>query len=127
MATISELLMRPQAWPAALWVVLATSLAIFIYRLVQRPPLPSNAPKLWKEGDWPLIGAVRFYIDKHDMFLEAQKSTSTGNFSFYVGKKQVVALSGSEGRKTFFESKELHLNKGFVCFCFFPGVQTGSG
>lgn len=81
---------------------------------------------LWKEGDWPLIGAVRFYIDKHDMFQQAQKTVTTGNFSFYIGKKLVVSLSGSEGRKAFFECKDLHLNKGYVDMLSSPGVEQRS-
>jgi hypothetical protein len=124
MSTVVELLLRPQTWPTTVWVLLATSLAIFTYRLLRQPPFPPNAPRFWKEGDWPLIGAIRFYIDKHDMIHQAQKTTTTGNFSFYVGKKQVVSLSGQEARKTFFESKDFHLNKGYVDMTYSPGARA---
>jgi hypothetical protein len=47
------------------------------------------------------------------MLLNAQKTTKTGHFSFYLGKKQIISLSSSvEARKTFFEAKDLHFNIG---------------
>lgn len=35
-----------------------------------------------------------------------------GSFSFFLGKHPVVALVGDEGRKVFFESKELDADAG---------------
>ncbi|GLB20947.1 hypothetical protein AtubIFM61612_010895 [Aspergillus tubingensis] len=39
-------------------------------------------------------------------------SSPTGNYSFYLGRDRVVGLSGPQGRKTFFESRELDLDAG---------------
>lgn len=112
MATITETLLNLEAWPASVWVVLLTGLATLATQLFRRPSLPKNAPGWWKGEDWPIAGALRFYSARRDYFRNAVKHSSTGNFSFYIGKKQIVGLSGPEGRKTFFDSRDLSFTEG---------------
>lgn len=113
MAAITELLLRPpSAWPASLWAVLLAGLATLVVQALRRPSMPKNAPKWWREGDWPIAGALRFYSARSDFFRSAMKHSPTGNFSFYVGKKQIVGLSGPEGRKVFFENRDLGFTEG---------------
>ncbi|KAK7741914.1 hypothetical protein SLS62_010891 [Diatrype stigma] len=114
MAAITELLLRPpSAWPASVWAVLLAGLATLAVQVFWRPSIPKNAPKWFREGDWPIAGALRFYSARSDFFRNAMKHSPTGNFSFYIGKKQVVGLSGPEGRKVFFENRELGFSEGF--------------
>lgn len=46
------------------------------------------------------------------MLREGTAKSPTGIFSFFVGKKHVVSVSGEVGRKTFYESKDLNLSAG---------------
>lgn len=114
MATVAETLFTPQSWPASLWVLLLTGLATLAVQVCWRPALPKKAPKWWKEGDWPVLGAIRFYSQRADFYREAISHSPSGNFSFYMGKKQLIGLSGPEARKVFFDSRDLSLQEGFA-------------
>ena len=81
--------------------------------LFYRPRIPENAPKAWGAYDWPVVGsALKFYSKRRDMVVEGQATSKNGNFSFFIGKKHVVSLSGLAGRKTFFESPALNFPAG---------------
>ncbi|GAW15805.1 hypothetical protein ANO14919_052270 [Xylariales sp. No.14919] len=113
-ATLSATL-QPQEWPATLWVALLTTAIAVLFQVFRRPAFPKNAPKWYKKGDWPIVGAVEFYYGRRaDFTREALRDSKTGNFSFYIGKKQLVGVSGPEGRKLFFESKDLNFPVAFA-------------
>lgn len=100
-----------------LLVVITTGLFMLLWRLLERPNLPANAPPLWQRDDWPLVGALRFFTARADMVLEAVDAHSrhgSGNFSFYLGKKHVVGIGPSaEARKMFFDNKDMSLFQGY--------------
>jgi hypothetical protein len=78
-----------------------------------RPPLPKNAPRAWTAHDWPVVGStLAFYGRRRDMVMEAIRGVGRRNFSFYLGKKIVVCLSGEEGRKSFYDNRELNFSAG---------------
>ncbi|KAI0389163.1 cytochrome P450 6A1 [Xylariaceae sp. FL0594] len=105
----------PREWPATVWVVLLTTTAVLFYRVFWRPAIPKNAPAWYKKGDWPIFGNVDFYYGKRaDFYRDAIKASKTGNFSFYVGKKLIIGTSGPQGRKLFFESKDLNFPQAFA-------------
>ncbi|GAP93132.1 putative cytochrome p450 6a1 [Rosellinia necatrix] len=107
--------LRPREWSATAWVLLLTTAASIFYRVFWRPALPKNAPKWYKKGDWPIVGALEFYYGRRaDFTREALQASKTGNFSFYIGKKQMIGISGAEGRKLFFESKDLNFPQAFA-------------
>ena len=83
--------------------------------LYVRPALvrPKGSPPLLKE-DWPIIGTFRFFSGRWDFFQQARASHGGAPFSFFVGQNHVVALTGEEGRKAFFETRELDLQEGYV-------------
>jgi len=88
---------------------------IVIYRYSRykwRTEFPEKAPKLCSENNI-ITGPWRFWSDRWEFFRCCISRSSTGNFSFYLGKNRVVGLSGDESRKWFFESKDLHLNQGY--------------
>ncbi|KAI1364941.1 cytochrome P450 6A1 [Xylaria arbuscula] len=106
---------QPQEWPATIWALVLTSALALLIRLFRRPSLPPNAPRWYKKDDWPILGAISFYYGRRaDFMKEALRDSKTGNFSFYVGKKQLIGVSGPEGRKIFFESKDLNFPQAFA-------------
>ncbi|KAI1126849.1 cytochrome P450 6A1 [Nemania abortiva] len=114
-AILSTALLQPQEWTATVWVLLLTTAATLLSRVFWRPALPKNAPKWYRKGDWPIVGALAFYYGRRaDFVREALQASKTGNFSFYIGKKQLIGVSGAEGRKLFFESKDLNFPQAFA-------------
>lgn len=93
--------------------VLSVCLGLFAAYLYLRPSIaiPRGSPPLLKE-DWPLIGTFRFFTARWDFFREGIANSDTGNFSFHVGNKHAIGVSGDEGRKFFFESKDLDFASG---------------
>ncbi|KAI0878743.1 cytochrome P450 6A1 [Hypoxylon argillaceum] len=115
MGAILSTALRPLEWSATVWVLLLTTVATLLSRVFWRPAFPKNAPKWYKKGDWPILGALEFYYGRRaDFTREALQASKTGNFSFYIGKKQLVGISGAEGRKLFFESKDLNFPQAFA-------------
>ncbi|KAK2009263.1 cytochrome P450 6A1 [Colletotrichum eremochloae] len=110
-AEVASAVLRPYDWPMSVWVLLLTGLAYAIGSLVHRPSFPSNAPRLFKT--YPIFGTPRFFSDRGNFLSEGRQLAKSGNWSFYFGKKRLVGLGGVEGRKLFFESRELDFSKGY--------------
>lgn len=108
MKAIMESLPTP-SWPAALALV---PLLYAAYYLLDRPPFPPNAPLLVES--LPVIGALRFFSDRNLFLREVAARSPSRQASFYFGKFRIVALSGEDGRKAFFESRELDFNAGYA-------------
>lgn len=99
-----------QNWPASISILLLSVLALFI-KIQWQPSFPKTAPKQIKEG-YPLLGALRLFTRRADFYKDGLSHTNSGNFSFYFGKHRLVGMSGAEGRKTFFDSKDLNMSEG---------------
>ncbi|KAK5657428.1 hypothetical protein OQA88_3000 [Cercophora sp. LCS_1] len=119
---------RLNEFPATLWVLSGTLLFFLVSQLFAgRKPLPKGAPPRIKPGagDWPILGSLRFYFDRQKFVLSHIAESVTGNFSFYFGKHHIVGLGGPEGKKTFFESKQLDMSEGYqVLFTGTPTLET---
>ncbi|TKW55364.1 Obtusifoliol 14-alpha demethylase [Colletotrichum tanaceti] len=102
-------------------VVLASVLAY--YYLFRRPPFPKDAPRRTSE-DWPIIGSPRFFTQHGDFNLRGLAISASNNFSFYLGKHQVVSI-GANGRKTYFENSSLNAGEGYATL--FTGTPRGQG
>ncbi|KAK0727678.1 cytochrome P450 [Lasiosphaeria miniovina] len=69
---------------------------------------------------WPLVAIMLLLFvlvplaRRRGMFMEGRGYSATGNFSFFVGRKHIVSLGGLDGRKTFFESKNLSVSQGAI-------------
>jgi len=100
-----------QNWPASVYVLLFTVLATVIVGAFRRPALPKSAPKLLREG-YPILGMLRFFSDREGFCHDGARASRSGNFSFYFGKHHIIGVSGLDGRKTFFESKDLNMSEG---------------
>ncbi|KAK6435359.1 hypothetical protein LTR95_008460 [Oleoguttula sp. CCFEE 5521] len=71
------------------------SIALFataFYYTFARASLPANLPQYTTET-WPIIGCMQFFTERWS------------NFTFHAGHKVVVALSGEESRKIFFDNR----------------------
>ena len=102
---------NPQNWPTTAVVLAATTLLYYGFTsLFGRPSWPSRAPKLF--DSYPIVGATRFFSRRGDFLVDSIRANPSGQSAFYVGQKQVVSLSGPDGRKLFFDSKDLSLSAG---------------
>lgn len=91
-------------------VLLILTLLSYLFR---KPAFPSTAPALDTES-YPILGAYQFYTRRWDYFQRAMARSHGGNFSFYAGQWPIVALTGDESRKVFFEHKGLNFSEGYV-------------
>ncbi|KAI9696850.1 MAG: hypothetical protein M1820_008004 [Bogoriella megaspora] len=112
-------------WRTSACVLAVAALLYLLTRITWRPPFPKTAPPLMEES-LPVVGALRFFTSRGNFCRDGASMTKTGNYSFYCGSHRVVGLSGLEGRKTFYDSKELSLHAGYsVLLSAAPDIQTG--
>jgi len=97
------------------WLVIVTFLSIAVGVLSiffhTAYSLPEKAPTFIQ--GWPIVGCLRFFTARWDFHKSAAASSPTGNFSYYVGTKPVVGLSGDQSRKFFFENRRLNFGAGY--------------
>lgn len=111
---ITELLPHPELLNPTYAIVALISLVVglgtFYYQ--NHTVIPDKTPKFVK--GWPIVGCMKFWTARLDFHSENFQRSDTGRFSFFVGRKPVVALSGAKDRKFFFESAKLDFSKGSV-------------
>lgn len=112
-STIQNLILQGQnlEWATSACVLTVTILLLLLAHSTRQVPLPESAPPLVKEN-LPIVGALRFFTSRGTFFKDGASLSKTGNFSFYCGKHRVVGLSGPEGTKTFYNSKDLSSHQG---------------
>lgn len=110
---VKDLLVQAQdvKWINSAWVLTITLFIALLLYSTRRAPFPDSSPSLLT-GNLPVIGAFQFFVSRATFLKDGAANSKTGNFSFYVGKHQVVGLSGLEGRKVFYDSKELSSHQG---------------
>ena len=96
----------------SLFVIIAIPISICVRYLFLRAPLSAKSPPVVSDN-YPIIGAFAFFTRRWDFFRHAISQSPTGNFSFHLGKWPLIGLSGEEGRKVFFESKQLGFAEGY--------------
>lgn len=94
---------------AVISIGFVTLLAILINSTWQ-PAYPKGAPKLIR--GWPVFGAMHLFGARKTFLMDSMRQSLTGNISTYIGKYQVIGLSGARARKFNFESKGLSLIEG---------------
>jgi hypothetical protein len=115
-STIMNAAFQPQDWPSSIWLLLLTGVVTLVAQLAWKPAFGPKAPPYVKFGDSPILGAWQYFGKRYDFFRANQAASKTGNFSFFVGKLPVVAITGHEGRKTYFDTKELNMGAGYVSY-----------
>ncbi|KAK5111431.1 hypothetical protein LTR62_004883 [Meristemomyces frigidus] len=110
---------------AALVALLAVVCSVAYYAL-QTPPHGAKVPPLTRDTS-SLFGAYVFFTHRWDFMQKAAAHSPTGNFSFYAGRKPVIAVRGVEARRAFVESKELGFNEGYsALLAGAPDVKEGN-
>ncbi|WQF80831.1 Putative cytochrome P450 [Colletotrichum destructivum] len=97
---------------ANLPAIFTIPLLLLLSGLFYRPAFPKGAPKRSTE-DWPIFGSPRFFSEHGDFNLRGLARTAINNFSFYLGKHQVVSI-GAKGRMTYFDSNALNAGEGYA-------------
>ena len=112
MAIFDTVPLSPFVPPVEL-LIFAASAAIFYLVFVRRPHFRSNAPKV-ASNNWPIVGSLQFWTARLDFWRKHLKETTTGNFSYHLGKHPVVGVSSKEGRDAFFFSRDLSVAEGYA-------------
>jgi hypothetical protein len=86
------------------------SLLAILIKSTWQPAFPEGAPKLIR--GWPIFGALQLFGARKTFLIDSARQSPTGNISTYIGKYQVIGLSGAGARKFNFESKGLSLIEG---------------
>jgi hypothetical protein len=96
-----------------LLVLVAIPLILGILYLSSRFPFPPKAPILTSQN-YPIVGALGFFTERWTFCQRASAHSPTGNYSFHLGKHPVIGVSGEEGRKVFFENRQLGFSEGYA-------------
>ena len=104
-------LVSERASPATIIAGVVLVLITAVLYLFDKPPFPKNAPPKARDS-YPLIGSLQFFTQRWDFYRRSMANSPSGNFSFYAGQWPVIAIGSDEGRKVFFESKELNFMEG---------------
>lgn len=103
-----------EAADSSLLLYILVSAGIFLISylsVLKRKAFDGQAPPVTK-ANWPIFGDIGFWTARHDFWLAALNHARSGNFSFHIGKHRAVGTNSDEGRKLFFESKELGFGEG---------------
>jgi sterol 14-demethylase len=95
------------------FLVVADSLIFCIWYLSSRTSFPPKAPRVAR-NNYPIVGALGFFTERWTFCQRAIADSPTGNFSFHVGKHPIIGVSGEEGRKVFFDNRQLGFTEGYV-------------
>ncbi|TVY15052.1 Sterol 14-demethylase [Lachnellula arida] len=104
----------PLSLPTIASLFLLTSLYLLYTFLSPSYTFPQKSPSPSTISHLPIVGAIQFFTRRWDFFRHSRDAAKTGNFRFFLGKNPVVGLSGVEGRKMFFESRELSMHDGYA-------------
>jgi hypothetical protein len=96
-----------------IFVAVAVPLILCICYLSSRTSFPSKAPRV-APHNYPIVGALGFFTERWTFYQRAIANSPTGNFSFHLGKHSIIGLSGEEGRKVFFDSRQLSFSEGYA-------------
>ena len=110
--TVLAPLLEPQRMLAGVGAVLAAILGYIVLEMVSRPHLTAKTPA--RLPGYPVVGVPQFISARTVLFDMGTAISKTGQFSFFFGKHPIVGMTGESGRKTYFETKNLNMMKGFV-------------
>ncbi|SMR43777.1 unnamed protein product [Zymoseptoria tritici ST99CH_3D1] len=85
-----------------------------VLALTGRPKQSSKKLPVPAQGWRPFVGMIRFFTDRQSFVLDNIAASHTGNFRFNIGRHNVVCLAGIDGRKAFFEHKNLDPEAGYA-------------
>ncbi|CAN8102735.1 unnamed protein product [Discula destructiva] len=105
-------------WPTLLATLFLTFTLVTLLPLLNRPALPSSAPRL--VTGLPLLGSALAFYKRRQTFTTtthhkpttetAQSDGSRRSFTTFIGRHPLVCLGGPAGRATFFGARDAELN-----------------
>ncbi|KAJ2896395.1 cytochrome p450 6a1 [Zalerion maritima] len=124
--SVLSAVIEPQGVFTAVGILLATMIGYILFDLLSQPPFPSKSPTLLK--GYPIVGVPMLFSARDVLFRVGKAISKTGNFSFYYGKVQIIAVSGERARKFWFDSKDLDMSQGYEkLFAVAPHVELDPG
>ena len=108
-----EIVSGPSTALALLPYVLISSVVFVIsYRsLLGRKSFDEKAPPTTK-ANWPIVGDLGFWTRRYDFWVAALAQTKSQDFSFHIGRHRLIGTTSEEGKKLYFDSKELSFGEG---------------
>lgn len=97
------------------WFVTAAVITVVVgvaSVLLKDYSIPEKAPKL-ASGLWPILGHRGFFNARWDFHRTHGHASPTGNWTYFVGRKPVIGMSGDASRKLYFGSNKLNLSAGY--------------
>lgn len=96
------------------YVLISSAIFVISYwSLFRRKSFDGKAPPVTK-SDWPIVGDLGFWTARRDFWVAALQQATSQNFSFHIGKHRIVGTNSDEGRKLYFDSKDLSFGEGCV-------------
>ncbi|KAG6358768.1 hypothetical protein INS49_012287 [Diaporthe citri] len=108
--TVTEL--HITQWP--LTVGLSTLAAVFLGFLAflsYTPTIHEKSPKFTSHTS-PFIGSFGFGTDPWNFWKGSRDESKTGNFSFWLGSRHIVGVTGEAARKMFFDHPQMEFVQG---------------
>lgn len=99
--------------PILLLLAVTLTISLLIRKLLPTYKFPTSSPPL-TTSTIPVLGAIKFFTSRWKFFRHARDESPSGHFSFFLGRHPVVGVSGEEGRRLFFESREMGMREGYV-------------
>ena len=97
-------------------VVSAVIFVISYWSLFRRKDFDEKTNPPVTKSNWPIVGDLGFWHARHDWWRAALSQTKSANFSFHIGRHRAVGTNSDEGRKLYFDSKDLGFGEGYVAF-----------
>lgn len=120
-SALSSWILEPEILPSliAVFPLKCLVLSILALLLLLYRPYNRHPASLYKDNNPPQLrrpaGEIitSFFENQFDFIRNGFKETSSSVFQFKLNRHNVIALSGEEGRRTFFKEKGLDLYEGF--------------
>ncbi|PPJ60177.1 hypothetical protein CBER1_08988 [Cercospora berteroae] len=103
-------------FPIALTSLVTALVALLTYYL--RPPAVHPKSPAFTSDTSPIIGSFGYISRQLTWYKKSVKESTSGHFSFRLGRRHVIGLSGVAARKWFFEEPLLDLVTGAVILPF---------
>lgn len=120
-SALNSWILEPEILPSliAVFALACLILSILALLLLLYRPSKRHPASLYKENSPPQLRrpageiVTSFFENQFDFIRNGFKDTSSSVFQFKLNWHNVIALSGDEGRRTFFKEKGLDLYEGF--------------
>lgn len=100
-------------WISTVLILLLGIAAILAIQRLGKVSIAQHDPPTLLVG-WPLVGCADFFHRRAEFLVTGCGLSQDGHFCFRYGMHLIVALSGADGRASFFSTRGLDPSAGFV-------------